>query len=379
VGSLEDLRELNRLRVVDELRRRGNASRGEIADATGLSRTTVTTLVADLQERGLVIDTGANNRGGRGRPPVQLRLDPSAGAAIGVDFGHSHVHVVVADLSASVIGERRVELDVDQAPAKALDVAAALGHELVARAGLDPRRVVGAGMGLPGPLGASAILRGWAGLDPARELTRRLGVTVTIGNDANLGALAELTLGAGRGMQDLVYLKLASGIGAGLVLGGRLHHGATGIAGEIGHVQVRQDGAVCRCGNRGCLETVASARALLESLKPAYGPDLTVREMLELATAGSHGAQRVIKDAGRAIGRAVADLCNSLNPEAIVVGGVLSAAGTPLLEGIRESVNRYAQPGTADAVLLLPGELGERAEVLGALALALQGAASPVS
>ena len=379
MGSLEELRELNRLRVVDELRRRGNASRGEIADATGLSRTTVTTLVADLQERGLVIGTGTDNRRGRGRPPVQLRLDPSAGAAIGVDFGHSHVHVVVADLSASVLGERRVELDVDRAPAKALDVAAALGHELIARAGLDPRRVVGGGMGLPGPLGASAILRGWAALDPAKELTKRLGVAVTIGNDANLGALAELMLGAGRGMQDLVYLKLASGIGAGLVLGGRLHHGATGIAGEIGHVQVRQDGAVCRCGNRGCLETVASAQALLDSLKPAYGPDLTVRAMLELAEDGSHGAQRVIKDAGWAIGRAVADLCNSLNPEAIVVGGVLGVAGTPLVEGIRESVDRYAQPGTADAVRVVAGELGERAEVLGALALALQGAATPVS
>jgi predicted NBD/HSP70 family sugar kinase len=180
-------------------------------------------------------------------------------------------------------------------------------------------------------------------------------------------------------MQDLVYLKLASGIGAGLVLGGRLHHGATGIAGEIGHVQVKQDGAVCRCGNRGCLETIASAPALLESLRPAYGSGLTVRDMLELAAGGSHGAQRVLKDAGWAIGRAVADLCNSLNPEAIVVGGVLGAAGAPLLEGIRESVDRYAQPGTADAVIVLPGELGERAEVLGALALALQGAASPVS
>jgi predicted NBD/HSP70 family sugar kinase len=380
VGSLEDLRELNRLRVVDELRRRGNASRGEIADATGLSRTTVTTLVADLQGRGLVTETDASNgRHTRGRPPVQLRLDPSAGAAIGVDFGHSHVHVAVADLSATVLGERRVELDVDGAPGKALDVAAALGHELVARAGLDPRRVVGAGMGLPGPLGASAILRGWAELDPAKELTRRLGVTAILGNDANLGALAELSLGAGRGMQDLVYLKLASGIGAGLVLGGRLHHGATGIAGEIGHVQVKQDGAVCRCGNRGCLETVASAQALLESLKPAYGDDLTVRGMLELASNSTHGAQRVIKDAGWAIGRAVADLCNSLNPEAIVVGGVLGASGTPLLEGIRESVDRYAQPGTADAVTVLSGELGERAEVLGALALALRGAASPVS
>jgi predicted NBD/HSP70 family sugar kinase/biotin operon repressor len=379
VGSLEQLRELNRLRVVDELRRRGNASRGEIASATGLSRTTVTTLVADLQERGLVIETGSANGRGRGRPPVQLRLDPSAGAAIGVDFGHSHVRVAVADLSASVLGERRVELDVDDAAATALDVAAALAHELVARAGLDPRRVVGAGMGLPGPLGGSAILRGWTELDPAKELTTRLGVTATVGNDANLGALAELTLGAGRGMQDLVYLKLASGIGAGLVLGGRLHHGATGIAGEIGHVQVKQDGAVCRCGNRGCLETIASAPALLESLRPAYGSGLTVRDMLELAAGGSHGAQRVLKDAGWAIGRAVADLCNSLNPEAIVVGGVLGAAGAPLLEGIRESVDRYAQPGTADAVIVLPGELGERAEVLGALALALQGAASPVS
>jgi predicted NBD/HSP70 family sugar kinase/biotin operon repressor len=379
VGSLEDLRELNRLRVVEALRRRGNASRGEIADATGLSRTTVTTLVADLQVRGLVIETGASNGRGRGRPPVQLRLDPSAGAAIGIDFGHSHVHVAVADLSATVLGERRVALDVDGAPARALDVAAALGHELIARAGLDPRRVVGAGMGLPGPLGASAILRGWAKLDPAKELTKRLGIPATVGNDANLGALAELSLGAGRGMRDLVYLKLASGIGAGLVLGGRLHRGATGIAGEIGHVQVKQDGAVCRCGNRGCLETVASARALLESLKPAYGDDLTVRTMLELATDGNHSAQRVIKDAGRAIGRAVADLCNSLNPEAIVVGGVLGAPGTPLLEGIRESVDRYAQPGTADAVTVVGGELGERAEVLGALALALQGAASPVS
>ena len=379
MGSLEQLRELNRLRVVDELRRRGNASRGEIADATGLSRTTVTTLVADLQERGLVIETGSAHGGGRGRPPVQLRLDPSAGAAIGVDFGHSHVHVAVSDLSASVLAERRVELDVDDAATTALDVAAALGHELVARAGLDPRRIVGAGMGLPGPLGASAILRGWTELDPAKELTKRLGVSATVGNDANLGALAELTLGAGRGMQDLVYLKLASGIGAGLVLSGRLHHGATGIAGEIGHVQVKQDGAVCRCGNRGCLETVASAPALLESLRPAYGNGLTVRDMLELATDGNHGAQRVIKDAGWAIGRAVADLCNSLNPEAIVVGGVLGAAGAPLLEGIRESVDRYAQPGTAEAVIVLPGELGERAEVLGALALALRGAASPVS
>ena len=379
MGSLEDLRELNRLRVVDELRRRGNASRGEIADATGLSRTTVTTLVADLQERGLVIELSPNgDRPARGRPPVQLRLDPSAGAAVGVDFGHEHVRVAVADLSSTVLEERCVELDVDDRADAALDLAAALAFELLARAGLEPRRVIGAGMGLPGPVdprtavvGSSVILRGWAGLHAARELGRRLGVAVTVDNDANLGALAEVTVGAGRGLHDVIYVKVSSGIGAGLVVGGRLHHGATGIAGEIGHVQVRPDGAVCRCGNRGCLETVASAAALLESLHPTHGDDLTVRRMVDLAADGNLGAQRVIKDAGWAIGRAVADLSNSLNPEAIIVGGDLSAAGAPMLDGIRESVDRYAQPGAAEAVRVLAGMLGERAEVLGALTLVI--------
>jgi predicted NBD/HSP70 family sugar kinase len=379
VGSLEELRELNRWRVVDELRRRGSASRGEIADATGLSRTTVTTLVSDLQARGLVIELGSNgSRPARGRPPLQLRLDPSAGAALGVDFGHRHVRVAVADLSSTVLEERRVALDVDGSAGAALDVAAALALELLARAGMDPGRVIGAGMGLPGPVdprtavvGDSVILRGWAGLHAARELGRRLGVPVTVDNDANLGALAEASLGAGRGLHDVIYVKVSSGIGAGLVLGGRLHHGATGIAGEIGHVQVRADGAVCRCGNRGCLETVASAPALLEALRPTHGSELTTSGMLALAAGGNLGAQRVIKDAGWAIGRAVADLCNSLNPEAVIVGGELSGAGAPLVDGIRESVDRYAQPGAAEAVQVRAGMLGERAPVLGALTLVI--------
>ena len=155
------------------------------------------------------------------------------------------------------------------------------------------------------------------------------------------------------------------------MLGGRLHHGATGIAGEIGHVQVRGDGAVCRCGNRGCLETVASGPALLNVLRPAHGEGLTLAGMLELAAAGDLGTQRVINDAGRAIGQALGDLCNSLNPSMIVVGGDVSAAGAPLLDGIRETVDRYAQPGAAAAVTVTRGVLGERAEVLGALTLVI--------
>jgi predicted NBD/HSP70 family sugar kinase/biotin operon repressor len=380
MGALEELRELNRLRIIDELRRRGSASRGEIAHALGLSRTTVTTVVTDLVACGLVVERQQPDgpRRARGRPPALLHLDTTAGAALGVDFGHQHVRVAVADLAATVLIERCIELDLNDDAHAALDQAAALARELLDEVGIPIDRVVAAGMGLPGPvdpltamLRSSAILRGWAGLQAARELGRRLYIPVTVDNDANLGALAEAQLGAGRGREDVIYVKIASGIGAGLVLGGRLHHGVTGIAGEIGHVQVRRDGDLCRCGNRGCLETVASAGALLTALRPTYGAGLTVSGMLQLAADGDVGVQRVIKDAGRAVGRALADLCNSLNPDAIVVGGDLSGAGAPLLDGIRESIDRYAQPGAARAVEVMPGLLGARAPVLGALTLVI--------
>jgi predicted NBD/HSP70 family sugar kinase len=164
---------------------------------------------------------------------------------------------------------------------------------------------------------------------------------------------------------------MSAGVGAGLVLGGRLYHGATGIAGELGHVQVRPDGTVCRCGSRGCLETVASTGALLSLLRPTHGPDLTLPAMLELVANGDLPARRVVNDAGRAVGRALADLCNYLNPAAIVVGGDLSLAGDALLDGVREEIERYALPGAAQAAAVKAGVLGERAEVLGAMALVI--------
>ena len=126
------------------------------------------------------------------------------------------------------------------------------------------------------------ILPGWAGLNAADELSERLGMPVAVDNDANLGALAEISFGAGRGLKDVIYVMVSSGIGAGIVLGGQLHRGVTGLAGELGHVLVRSDGAVCRCGNRGCLETVASTDAVLDLLRPTHGADITVRDLVEL-------------------------------------------------------------------------------------------------
>ncbi len=337
------------------------------------------TLVSDLQARGLIVEQADAPAvpTGRGRPPVLLRLDAAAGSALGVDFGHRHVRVAVADLSSTVLAERHVEIDVDSAPEDALDAAAELAEGVLADADVERSRVIGAGMALSAPIDrhrgvvGSTVLPNWAGIQAGEELSRRLGIPVELDNDANLGALAEVSFGAGRGLADVIYVMMASGVGAGLVLDGRLYHGATGIAGELGHVQVRPEGAVCRCGSRGCLETVASTGALLSLLRPTHGPDLTQREMLDLVAAGDLAAKRVVNDAGRAVGRAVADLCNFLNPAAIIVGGDLSVAGDALLDGVREEIDRYSLPGAAEAVEVRAGILGERAEVLGALAVVI--------
>jgi glucokinase-like ROK family protein len=382
VGSLESLRNSNRTRVIDALRRRGSASRSDLARLTGLSRTTVTTLVADLHTRGLIVEEPGESRdalaGSRGRRPSFLRLAPSAGAAIGVDFGHRRLRVAVADLASSVLAERDVELDVDAEACTAIEAAAELIDLVLADAGIDPSQIVGAGVGIPGPVdhstgtvASATILPGWGGVSVRRDLNARLGFPVQVDNDANLGALGEVRYGAGRGLADVVYVRLTSGIGSGLILGGKLHHGANGFAGELGHVQVRPEGVVCRCGNRGCLETVAAEDALLALLRPAHGGDLTLDGMLALVAEGDLGARRVFNDAGRALGRVLADLCNHLNPAAIIIGGELSSALGPLLDGVSESVHRYAQPAVADAVEVKPGVLGDRAEVLGALALVI--------
>ena len=386
-GSLEGLRERNRMRVVDALRHRGAASRADIARQTGLSRSTVSSLVADLQATGLVVEreVAAAPRGPEGgRPPVLIALDASAGALVGLDFGHRHLRVALADLSYTVLGETVVEIEVDDAGREALDLAARLAEELMDEAGVDPGRVLAAGMGLPGPIDrdsglvhSQAILPSWVDIDAAAEMALRLGVPVHLDNDANVGAMGEFTFGAGAGSDVMAYLRLSAGIGAGLVIGGRPFRGARGIAGEIGHVVVDPQGPICRCGNRGCLETFVAGEALCELLRRSHG-QLTVRRLLALASDGDPGCRRVIHDAGRVVGRAVADLCNYLNPDLVVVGGDLSAAGDLVLDPVREAVRRFAIPAAAEDVRIVTGGLGPRAEVLGALALAGREAEDPL-
>ncbi len=377
-GSLEDLRRANRRLVLARLASDGPQSRAELARATGLSTTTVSGLVRDLLDAGQVRETarGRPYKGGSGRPPVLLEPATPPGGVVGVDVGHAHVRVAVAGPTGDLLAEDVRRLDVDVAAAPALDLAASMVHATLAAAGVEPDAVHGVGMCVPAPVDratgsvSTGILPGWHGVDPAAELERRIGAPVIVDNDANLGALAEVRHGAARGHQDVVYVKLASGVGSGLVLGGRVHRGASGMAGELGHVRVGEEGEVCRCGNRGCLETRVSARALLRSVQPAHVEGLTMERLLELATAGDPGVCRVLEDAGTTVGRALADLANHLNPAVVVLGGTLGRAA-PVVDGVRRAVDRYAQPATARALVVVPGELGERAEVVGAVTMAL--------
>ncbi|MFP3987318.1 ROK family transcriptional regulator [Streptomyces sp. E11-3] len=374
-GSQSSLHRANLERVVRAVRMAGSLTQAEIARTTGLSAATVSNIVRELKDGGTVEVTPTSAGGRRAR---SVSLSGDAGLVVGVDFGHTHLRVAIGNLAHQVLAEEAEPLDVDASAAQGLDRAQELVNRLIDGSGSDRSKIAGVGLGVPGPidvesgtLGSTAILPGWSGTNPAEELKARLGVPVYVDNDANLGALGELVWGGGRGVKDLAYIKVASGVGAGLVINGRIYRGPGGTAGEIGHITLDESGPVCRCGNRGCLETFTAARYVLPLLEPSHGPGLTMEKVVRLAREGDPGCRRVIADVGRHIGSGVANLCNLLNPSCVVLGGDLAESGELVLGPIRESVSRYAIPSAARQLSVLPGSLGGRAEVLGALALAL--------
>ncbi|MGD9485878.1 ROK family transcriptional regulator [Streptomyces sp. TRM70308] len=374
-GSQSSLHRANLERVVRAVRMAGSLTQAEIARTTGLSAATVSNIVRELKDGGTV-DVTPTSAGGRRARSVSLSGD--AGIVVGVDFGHSHLRVAVGNLAHRVLAEESEPIDVDASAAQGLDRAEEVVARLLTGAGIGPEKVIGVGLGVPGPidvetgvLGSTAILPGWAGTNPRDDLAARLGVPVHVDNDANLGALGELVWGGGRGVADLAYIKVASGVGAGLVIRGQVYRGPGGTAGEIGHITLDEAGPVCRCGNRGCLETFTAARYVLPLLTPSHGPDLTMPRVVALAREGDPGCRRVVADIGRHIGSGVANLTNLLNPSRVILGGDLADAGDLVLDPIRDSVARYAIPSAACGLTVVPGALGGRAEVLGALALVL--------
>lgn len=360
-------------RVLAELAVHDEISRGELAARLGLPRATLTTLVRDLIADGLVVARENTTVHRRGRPAEVLTpAGPPAVVGLLRPTGGG-LRIAVVTMGGRVLAEEahpisKAEFRIDTATGLLATVAERAGYRLDAL-----HRVV---LSMPAPYqrGVGTAARHspdgrdhapWALTDPAAELAERTGTRVLVENDANLGALGELTFGAGRGLSSLIYVMLGeSSVGAGLVINGWLHRGATGFAGELAHIQIDDDGPLCSCGGRGCL--IHAGSALLRSAQSAYDERLTYPRLLTLAAGGDPGLARLLGDFGRSVGRPLADACTMLNPEAIIVD---SAAGRHVVDGIREAVTRYAAPPAAQAVTVLAGSTGDRAELLGAVAL----------
>lgn len=372
-GSTASLRAANQRRVVALLQRTPGRllSQAEIARGTRLAPATVYNIVRDLVAAGMLeASTGGGRRGGA------VRIARGAGLVSGIDFGHRHVQVAVGDLAGEILAVDRIAVDPDHSWDDGLHIAAQLLDRLLATLGTDRSRVVNVGLGLPAPLTddgtvmSATILPGWVGIRASVEAARLLEVPVHVDNDANLGALAEHQRGAGRGHDNMVFVKVSSGLGAGLILNGELFRGAHGTAGELGHLTFDEQGPFCRCGSRGCLEAYASldsASSALAGQVPGSGVD----GMVEAARTGNVAALRMFEDVGLHLGWGLAMLTNLMDPSAIVVGGDMARAGEMLLHSVRVGLRRHALGRAATHTDVVVAELGDRASVIGALLLAL--------
>jgi predicted NBD/HSP70 family sugar kinase len=381
-GSQTALRDRNVERVIGALTSVGPSTQAILARHTGLSSATVSNIVRTMVDRGIATTSPTTSSG---RRALLVRLEGRGAVHVGIDIGRRHVRVALASRGYEVIAERAVPLERGHRAEQGIEAAAVLLGALLEENAIDRRAVVGLGVGIPGPIDRrsgtvveGSILPEWVGLDVQQALQNRLQFPVFIDNDANLGALAEVTWGPHASVQDLVFLKLGSGIGCGLIVAGELFRGHLGIAGEIGHSPVSDGGPPCRCGNRGCLEMAASTSMMIDVLDRGLPVRITTEDIVRQALAGDTATLRVLEDAGVAAGRALAGVVNLLNPEVVVVGGPLVGLGDVLLGPIRRGLLRYAVPLAGETTTLAMSSLGDRAEALGAAALVSRRSTEPV-
>lgn len=367
-----DLRRQNTATVLRLIWHAGQVSRAEVARSTGLSRSSVTGIVGDLIDLGLVFEARVARSSG-GRPPILLQFRERFCHVVGIELGASHLTSVLTDLNGLVIARRDEPFDVQGDPDGTMRCVHEHIADLLRQANLGADDLGGIGIGAPCPLPGPDrldpnILPLWEGRQPGAALIEAYGVPVLMENDANLGALAELWWGAGAGVGDFSYIKVATGVGAGHIIAGRVYRGAGGIAGEIGHTAIDSSGPLCRCGLHGCLEAMVGR----ERLERMGGCDLPT--LLERAHSGDEAALHVVGRAGEHLGVAVANLLNLLNPARVILGGTVTGAGDRMLQSIRETVSQRALFTTVEHSRVVFSQLGHDAVALGASTLVLEAA-----
>jgi predicted NBD/HSP70 family sugar kinase len=372
----EAIRAGNRARVVDILRRSGSATRAELITGTGLSRATVSSLIGELADRGLVSEYAQAAADSPGRPPTRLALNRAAGLAIAVDVGVRHVAVAVGDLSRSVLAERWMSLPQGHSAESGMQIVMESIETTLAEAEADRDQIVGAAISIAAPIAPDSgrllvpgVLPGWNGPALAEQIGRTWGIPAAVENDANLGALGESVAAAPQG-ENLLYVKVASRVGLGIAFGSGIgiYRGRDGYAGELGHVTSNPDGPKCWCGRRGCLELYAGAEGMLARLA-ARGIHLDdVTELIARAESGDAAVLKVVTEGIERLARSLGSLALVLNPSVIALGGELTALGPLLLDPVHAEI---ATVPFGAPVAVRASALGPRASLMGALALVL--------
>ncbi len=367
--------------VLNLVWRRRELSRAEIARITGRSRSTISEVVGRLLGTGLVAELGPGESRG-GRRPIMVGFQDRAGVILGVDVGATHSAVILTDLRGRALAWRERPHPARSDPKGAEALITALGEACLAEWNGDRARLMGIGVAVPSPVDPASpdrvlerVLPAWRGHGVLDRLNRVFGVPVFVDNDANLGALAERWWGKAVGVDDFVYMKVATGVGAGIMIGGEIYRGSTGVAGEVGHVAIDPNGPECVCGNRGCLATFVGTRELVSRARHllARNPDTTltedhldIRAIEDAALNDDRLALRVVEEAAVRLGIVVAGMLNLLNPGSVIIGGSLARAGDRLVEPLREAVATRTLVSSAAAVDIRTSDLGARAVALGA-------------
>jgi len=369
--------------------REGRVSRASIAKRAKLSRSTVSEVVSEILPTGLVEEVGLGKSRG-GRRPVLLEFQDGVCVILGVEMGAAHVGVALTDLRGNVLAWEEREHPVRTDPDGTRELIAELADACLGNGVREGRPLVGIGVAIPSPFDpahpddlSTIVLPAWEGRLGLESLGDRYGVPVMVDNDANLGALAEHWWGAGRGIDDFAYIKVATGIGSGHIIGGEIYRGATGVAGEIGHTAIDPNGKPCICGLRGCLVTLIGTPALLERAGELVdehpdsmlaGREFDIGELEEAALVGDAVAVQVAREAAGHLGIVVAGLLNLLNPAMVVVGGDLAGLGELLLVPLRETARSRTLVSSVKAAEIKASELGPKSVAIGAATLVLKAA-----
>jgi glucokinase-like ROK family protein len=379
--------------LVDLLRKYGEISKSDLVTVTDFSRTKITSCIDSLLDKNIVMTNNGTEYTG-GRRSKKFSLNGNFGLVAGVDIGATSIDLGVADFSGKVMVRYSEPASVTEGPIRILARVCSLLEKLSQEHGSESSKIYGIGIGVPGPVDFSIgtlvsppIMPGWDRY-PINQTVQQWfpSANVVVDNDVNVMALGEIYQGAARGIENLIFVKIGTGIGAGIICEGKIYRGASGCAGDIGHIGVDKNGPLCHCGNRGCLETVAAGpaianRALISAqsgksptLLKYYeknGDTLRAEDVGNASREGDTLAIEVIRESGQFIGDVLAGLVNFYNPGMIVIGGGVSNIGDLLLSSIRQTVLRRSLPLATRDLLIVFSEIGSDAGVIGAINLAM--------